>query len=518
MKLGIKAKLMAGFLMVAVIALLLGLFGIKNMSSMADKEEYLFQKCTQPISTLSRMMYYYQGSRIYIYRLMSANSPESIEVEAKQIALMSEKMGKEIDEFEKDITTDEWKVKFAAFKDMIKKYNLILDDAARYKKAGKNKEMTDTIVKGKNFAAEVEKTILEMSDVKTKFAETSHKENVANSKMSSILMSIVCFIAFAVAVLIGTLLVRSIIRVLDEVDGSSTQVSGGAEQISSSSEQLSQGANEQAASVEEVSSSIEEMTATIRQNADNASQTEKIAVKSANDAKQGGEAVTQTVKAMKEIADKISIIQEIARQTNLLSLNASIEAARAGDHGKGFAVVASEVQKLAERSQNAATEISDLSNSSVSIAEKAGEMLAKLVPDIQKTAELVAEINAASGEQANGIQQINGAIQQLNTVVQQNASAAEELTATAEELSSQTVQMKGAINFLKTGVNTASHTALSVSEHHINVAHIGTHPSLSKSGAVKPSQSSSNPKNEVRKGVHIEMGKADSEDHDFERF
>ena len=110
------------------------------------------------------------------------------------------------------------------------------------------------------------------------------------------------------------------------------------------------------------------------------------------------------------------------------------------------------MQKLAERSQNAASEISDLSSSSVGIAEKAGEMLAKLVPDIQKTAELVPEINAASGEQANGIQQINSAIQQLNSVVQQNASAAEELSATAEELSAQTVQMKGSISFLKTGV------------------------------------------------------------------
>ncbi|MGL4370547.1 MAG: methyl-accepting chemotaxis protein, partial [Spirochaetota bacterium] len=280
-----------------------------------------------------------------------------------------------------------------------------------------------------------------------------------------------------------------------------------------------QGANEQAASVEEVSSSLEEMTATIRQNADNASQTEKIAVKSAADAREGGEAVTMTVKAMKQIADKISIIQEIARQTNLLSLNASIEAARAGDHGKGFAVVASEVQKLAERSQNAAIEINDLSSSSVGIAEKAGEMLTRLVPDIQKTAELVAEINAASGEQANGIQQINSAIQQLNTVIQQNASAAEELTATAEELASQTVQMKGSVNFLKNGVREDTHyDAMTVQHpaHNLNVGHINLHkpapPSSAQKGAAKPAAG------EIKKGVHIEMGKADSEDSDFERF
>jgi methyl-accepting chemotaxis protein len=242
-------------------------------------------------------------------------------------------------------------------------------------------------------------------------------------------------------------MIDNLTNFVSNVKNASDNVADGSQQLSASSEQMSQGASEQAASAEEASSSVEEMNATIRQNADNAQQTEKIALKSAADALESGKAVNEAVIAMKEIAGKISIIEEIARQTNLLALNAAIEAARAGEHGKGFAVVASEVRKLAERSQTAAGEIGDLSGSSVEIAERAGSMLAKLVPDIQKTSELVQEISAASKEQATGTDQISGAIQQLNQVVQQNASAAEEMSSTAEQLSSQAEQLQEAIAF-----------------------------------------------------------------------
>ena len=236
---------------------------------------------------------------------------------------------------------------------------------------------------------------------------------------------------------------------VNEVKAASDNVAAGSEQMSASASAMSQGATEQAAAAEEASASMEQMSANIRQSADNAMQTEKIAVKSAADAQAGGRAVAQTVAAMKEIAGKISIIEEIARQTNLLALNAAIEAARAGEHGKGFAVVASEVRKLAERSQKAAAEISELSSSSVEVAEQAGNMLCHMLPDIQRTAELVQEISAASKEQDSGADQINRAIQQLDQVIQQNASAAEQMSATAEELASQSEQLQATIGFFR---------------------------------------------------------------------
>ena len=239
--------------------------------------------------------------------------------------------------------------------------------------------------------------------------------------------------------------------VVGEVSNAVGNVSAGSEELSSSAEELSQGATEQASSTEEASSAMEEMAANIKQNADNAGQTEKIARQSASDAQNSGLAVEKAVLAMQTIAEKIVIVQEIARQTDLLALNAAVEAARAGEHGKGFAVVASEVRKLAERSQAAATEISSLSSDTVKSAQDAGQMLARLVPDIKKTADLIEEISAACREQDIGSEQINQAIQQLDTVTQQNAGASEQMAATSEELAAQAEQLLKSIAFFHLG-------------------------------------------------------------------
>ncbi|WP_319414888.1 methyl-accepting chemotaxis protein [Marispirochaeta aestuarii] len=226
-------------------------------------------------------------------------------------------------------------------------------------------------------------------------------------------------------------------------------VASGSEQLSSASQQLSQGSSEQAASAEEISASMDESSASVQQNTENALTTEKISQQAATNAQLGEQEVNKAVEAVREIAGKIDIINEIARQTNLLALNAAIEAARAGEVGKGFAVVASEVRKLAERSQKAAGEITELATSTVDQAGNAGKLINKIVPDIQKTAELVQEIAASSQEQSSGIEQIGRAIEQLDLVIQQNASVSEETASTAEELSAQSQQLMDTMSFFR---------------------------------------------------------------------
>jgi methyl-accepting chemotaxis protein len=319
-------------------------------------------------------------------------------------------------------------------------------------------------------------------------------------------------------------MVTNLRDVVANVRSAAENVSSGSEEMTSTAQTLSTGSSEQAASVEEVSASMEESTASIQQNTENARQTEKISTKAATDAAEAGQSVVQTVKAMKEIAQRISIIEEIARQTDLLALNAAIEAARAGEHGKGFAVVASEVRKLAERSSTAAREISKLSASSVEIAEAAGEMLTKLVPDIRKTADLVKDIATASEEQNSGAGQINKAVQELDKVIQQNASASEQMASSSEELASQAEQLQSAIEFFK--VNDDGRAAAARRKATVQVAHSTVHVGkpapahIAKAALADLNRPAPKAKFAAKpaSGVSIDLGGGEASDSNFERY
>ncbi len=238
-------------------------------------------------------------------------------------------------------------------------------------------------------------------------------------------------------------------EIINGIIESSDSLSSASGQISNSSQQISEGATEQASSTEEISSSMEEMAGNIQQNTENARQTEKISTKATESMIEMSRIGRESFDSIKTIAEKITIINDIAFQTNLLALNAAVEAARAGEHGRGFAVVAGEVRKLAERSKLAADEIESLSKNSLRITEKTRESLDALVPEIQKTSQLVQEIAAASIEQNAGADQINSAIQQLNVITQQNAASSEEMASSAEELSAQADNLKETVSFFK---------------------------------------------------------------------
>ncbi len=493
----LRTSLLLSFLSVAAVAVVVGAFGMFNIRAIDKADTYLYEKMTVPIAQMLKATESFQRLRINLRDLVESNDPQEIAAIAKVIGELRSTADENLTNYGTTLVTDNGKRLYKVLMEQWKNYSKIADTVTALGTAGRDDEAQVLIRgEGKATALAVQKAIEEQVGLKLDLAVATSDSNSALAASATLAMILTILVGAAIAIIIGLLITRSVIRKLgtepaeiekiakslsegnldlelsgaekaigayasmlvmvrrlEEVIGTirtaTDNVTSGSEQISATAQALSQGATEQAAGAEEVSASMEEMSATARQNTDSATSTETLARKVADDAEEGGKAVNETVNAMRQIASSIGIIEEIARQTNLLALNAAIEAARAGDAGKGFAVVASEVRKLAERSQKAAAEISVLSADSVAVSEKAGQLLAKMVPDIRKTADLMQEIAAASKEQDSGTEESAKAVTQLDSVIQNNSAASEELAAAAEELSGQALSLREQVSFFK---------------------------------------------------------------------
>jgi methyl-accepting chemotaxis protein len=562
----ISNKLLIGFMIIAFIAGTVGFIGVVNIRKIDAASTMMYEKITLPIAEMGNVSTDFQRVRVNLAKILLENDKNKIEKFNDDIKQLSAEITKSSEEYEKTILDADGRALFKEFGDTRSVFRPLIGKIVELAEAGRKDEAAALYNGEATTAAMAElAAINKLVDYNIKMAKETAAKNASLSASAVTFTITMAAGGIILAICLGVFIARIISQPLREavevsnklaegdltvsfaakskdetgqlltamwnmveklkvvvvdVKNAADNVAAGSQELSSGSEEMSQGATEQAAAAEEASSSMEQMSSNIRQNADNATQTEKIAVKSADDANQGGKAVAETVHAMKEIAGKISIIEEIARQTNLLALNAAIEAARAGEHGKGFAVVAAEVRKLAERSQLAAGEISELSASSVQVAEAAGEMLVKMVPDIQRTAELVQEISAACKEQDSGAEQINKAIQQLDQVIQQNASASEEMASTSEELASQAEQLQSTIAFFRVDQGAAAGRSAAMKKakpsHKVEVKHLGTGHANGYANGYRKEQAAAK-KIAVGGGVDLEMGN-DHLDDQFEKF
>ena len=492
----LAAQLNLAFLLVALISVAVGIFGVRGALEIHTLMDDAYHNCTVSIVYMANANLaagsFQRSLNAYILASDAAVRKPIGENLALNRTAVTDWEAKERATSMSDFEQAQWKLfgqQWGPYVDSARKLTDLVD-------VGKGAEADKWLFADvRPRYAEVEKNISSILEDNRKGAEDNNNKGTASYEKVRTITLVVIVLGFALAILVGMVVtkvikgivggepaeaaritglvaqgdlsvavalaagdtssmmaaIKGMVAKLGEVIGqtrtAANNLVAASEQVSATAQALSQGASEQSASVEETSASMEQMSSSISQNNENAKVTGDIATRTAKETEDGGKAVQETVAAMKQIAHKISIIDDIAYQTNLLALNAAIEAGRAGEHGKGFAVVAAEVRKLAERSQVAAEEISQLATGSVSLAEKAGGLLGAIVPSIQKTADLVQEISAASSEQNAGVGQINSAINQISQAVQQNAAASEELASTSEEMNAQAQELQSMMEF-----------------------------------------------------------------------
>lgn len=509
MKIG--TKLLSSFILVALLAGLVGFIGIKVIKDTGTEYNQLYEQHGVILSYIGDIAVDYQQIRVCTRDIFVYKTQKEKNAAAAKIAELDKRLDESLVKCEKAAVSDEEKRLFAKLRAEIDKYNPVRDTIVNLVLANQEAQAIDLMQEGSEFrrlAQNVADTIDKMVDynVTTGRAQASetrkHTDNIIN------VMLIIAILSVVVAILLGLYISRNIDRpinkllvaaeqiaannlnvtinvssrdeigalagafrkmaenineVLLSINTSAEQVAAASRQVSDSSQALSQGATEQASSVEELSASMEEIASQTKLNAKNASEADELATKAKENAESGNTQMQEMLGAMEEINDSstniskiIKVIDEIAFQTNILALNAAVEAARAGEHGKGFAVVAEEVRNLAARSANAAKETTEMIEGSIKkvndgrrIAKDTAAALNNIAEGVSKVASLVAGIASASNEQATGISQVNQGIMQVSQVTQTNSATAEQSAAASEELSSQADLLRSMVGHFK---------------------------------------------------------------------
>ena len=495
----ISVKLLSGFILVAVIAGVVGLIGILNINTIASKDMELYVKGAVPLEQMDLLSTAFQRIRVELRGMILSSDKEDISTSINSINEDKDVIAGLMPDLQKTLLTQEGQNVFKELTDSLTDFYPELDKISQDALAGDDAAAIAAIkatAPAGIAAAKVQNAVSKLSELKVNVAKTISDDNTATANSARVTMIIIVAAGMVVAVLLGIFIssiisrpISQIVKVADKIsDGnldvnieiktkdevgmlamafekmsenlndamsninySAEQVATGSNQVSMSGQALSQGSTEQASSIEEITTSMTQVAAQTKQNATNANQANDFALVAKNNAVSGNQQMQEMLKAMTEINDSssniskiIKVIDEIAFQTNILALNAAVEAARAGQHGKGFAVVAEEVRNLAARSANAAKETTAMIEGSIKkvdmgtrIANETAQALNKIVDDITKAAEIVGGIANASNEQATAISQVNVAIEQVSQVVQTNSATAQESAAASEELSGQ---------------------------------------------------------------------------------